>query len=112
MFAWVAVIACLSLIPGEDLPDIPILNIDKVFHVGVYGILWFLLMNNFNFWKAPASTNSRVLFSLFIVLAYGGFLELLQDYLFESRYADWLDVLANFAGGILAYLANIKLRWV
>ena len=56
---------------------------------------------------------------VFICAAYGGFMELLQNYIFINRSGNWYDFTANAIGaviGVLAYPLIIKYlpinRWL
>ena len=99
---WLITIAILSGYPGNKIPKSPFLHLDKLVHSGVYLVLSILLcyafynkdVNKFNSFKTSA------LIILFGV-SYGGFMEILQEYIFINRSGNWYDFFANAIGAIL-----------
>jgi VanZ family protein len=108
---WATVIAVLTLIPAPEIPDTPFLNIphfDKIVHFFLFGILAFLLMQEF-LEKKIRNGKSRVSIALsfLIPLIYSALIEFFQIYI-PGRGADLYDLLANFAGiisGVVTFLA-------
>ena len=90
-------VAILSLIPSPDTG----VN-DKFAHLLIYGILsgWFCSLIN---------RRSHLLWVAAGLIAYGGFIELLQS-LTADRYAEWGDLLANTLGislGLIIYFTPL-----
>ncbi len=103
-FTWAALILILCLIPGDELPDINFweLNIeDKLAHIGVFGILSFLLVYGAHGRKLHQKT--WYYFWLFIMsgLFYGAMTEILQGLFVPTRYASFGDFIADGIGTIL-----------
>jgi VanZ family protein len=92
---WTLVVAFLTLLPGKDLPEISIVNFDKVAHLGVFAILEFLYLR----W-----IGKRYLWITAACIIYGGLLEVLQGAFYVDRYADIWDFVFNGLGCIVALL--------
>lgn len=101
---WSIVIIVLCSLPGKDLPQVNILNFDKVAHFGVmfiWAILWL--------WDKP----SRNIW--FVALGGGIFgtaIEFYQDMLPWERSFDWFDALADFVGaccGVAAWQVALRM---
>lgn len=100
---WAAFIFLLMALPGEDLPDFDFwaVNIeDKIGHVGVFGILAFLLS-----WGAKRHLNmidKSVLIKLMMLcISYGALTEFLQGVAFPTRFASFWDFVADSLGAFL-----------
>ena len=102
---WALVIALLSGFPGNKIPDVPVWNIDKLIHIGMYLPLSFFLFLALNS-QYPKPKN-RYLFICFVVVScifYGGIMEILQHYIFINRSGNVYDFIANAIGSILGVL--------
>jgi VanZ family protein len=104
-FAWLLLVAILSLLPGGDQPA-PFPHADKLVHFCLYGFsgAWFAMLGR----------EHRLLIVL-LLAAYGAGLEVAQEFV-SRRGFDWLDILANTAGAIagtiiIRYLWN-PLSWL
>lgn len=96
---WVIIITVLSGYPGRDLPKAPFDEFDKLVHLVIYAMLSGLIL--LGFLKNQKTTTLYCWISIVIATAYGGIVELLQQYIFINRYGDWYDFLANTLGAIL-----------
>jgi VanZ family protein len=88
-------IVCLSLL---KIPKTKITNIDKVYHSIAYFTLtisWLIV-----YYKKPQKKNIIVICSII----FGIIIELLQSTLTNYRTGEYLDVIANSSGVILALL--------
>jgi VanZ family protein len=85
------VILFLCLLPGSDLPDVPLT--DKTEHFIAYLGLSAPL--------AVAMGRGRIGLALMLAVAYGGFVEIAQGLAPTGRSASWLDALANAIGAAL-----------
>lgn len=105
---YTSVITVLLLMPSSNLPRVKLPNdTDKVvhllIHIGLVGIWLLYLMqrnNNTFIWK-------HAVLVLLGSLVFGIVIEVLQEYLTESRTADLYDVLANMGGatvGVFVFL--------
>ena len=102
-FFWTALVAYLCLANSESLPSVEVLQFDKfghfTFHFGITA-LWFL------FWKTTFRNENKYallkafLFSFFFGVA----IEIIQGLFTYTRQADFMDVLANTNGALVAIL--------
>ena len=98
-------IAILSLINAEHIPDTGIEISDKFLHVFAYVVLmwsWLLVQRDNKSFK-------RGLILLIVLMIYGIILEVLQGGININRTTDWKDVIANLLGLILGLLSFKKL---
>jgi len=79
---------------------------DKINHVGAYFVLTLLVYNYFN----KINLKKALLYALFVAVAYGFLIELLQKIATTTRMFDVYDMLANFFGAIIAVLFMIFYR--
>ena len=89
---WTSLIVLACTWPGKDLPEAPIVDFDKIVHVGMFigwTCLWLLLF-----------PKSRLLITL-LGIAFGIFLEFYQQWLPFDRTFDWWDAAADGVGVIL-----------
>lgn len=89
-FAWLLLVAILSLLPGGDQPA-PFPHADKLVHFFLYAIpgAWFAM-----FRKGDG------LIIVLLLTAYGSCLEVAQEFV-PRRGFDWLDILANASGAVI-----------
>lgn len=86
-----SVITFLSLSPLDELPTVP--GTDKTHHVIAYALLMLpTILKRHQHW----------LWIGIFFIAYSGMIELVQPYV--NRYGEWLDMLANTSGIVLAVL--------
>jgi len=99
-FVWLIIIAVLSLIPGNDLPNskffIP--HFDKIVHVGMYFFICIFLISPFEKSRFGKGYVAALLVSLFI----GALLEVLQSTVAVNRSGNIADFIADFIGALLA----------
>lgn len=103
--AWGIFITTLSVMPGDEVPDLIKSINDKLIHTGMYFFLSFLIILGFSRYKLNNSTTRATQWLIMIILTlYGGILELVQYYLVLNRNGDWQDFLANGAGSAAGVL--------
>lgn len=107
---WALVIFALCSMPGSLIPSVSwleLLSFDKWVHAGVF----FILVALFEI-SIIAHQQSKNLIYLYFTLSvlYGIALEIMQATVFSERSADWLDVIANSFGCLLALLLNNKIN--
>jgi len=111
---WLLIIFIACATPGEQLPPSPFLDFDKLVHVGIFGVLQFLLLRGFLLQnKFPSLRKNHFLFAVFISTDYGVLMEVLQGYVFRNRSFDEFDIMANLIGVAVAtglWLAVFKKR--
>ncbi|WP_188461013.1 VanZ family protein [Bizionia arctica] len=83
---------------------------DKIFHFLAYILFTYLWFNTFAF-KFNFSERKSILSSIFLSVAFGIIIEVLQMLVTTSRSFDLLDILANILGVLFAaFLINIKMK--
>lgn len=110
---WLIAITILSGYPGNKIPEAPFFNFDKLVHVGIYFVLSIAIcFAFFNEKKQPKQQPKIKIWIIFFGIFYGGFMEILQHYIFINRSGSWYDFFANAIGvilGVLFYPFIIKL---
>ncbi len=119
-FAWAIIILVLSMVPGDEMPDLSfweLFTFEKAAHIGVFAVLVFQLAMGFykqysfrilRYHALQAATISAVI--------YGGLMEVLQAVFSVGRHGDILDFVANCLGVLVGSVAfhllfrNIYLR--
>jgi len=105
---WALFIAVLCGIPGQDIPHISfleLLSFDKFVHAGIFFIFFILLAKGLKTQtQYPKGQKIFLIGTLIISVAYGGLLEILQDYVFEERSADVYDFIANSFGSVMGWV--------
>jgi VanZ family protein len=108
-YLWVIIVLILTGMPGNDIPKLPhfwdLLQPDKIVHIGMFGLL-FLLLASGSFYKGGKVPISKKLIYiyLFITIALGGIIELLQKWVFIGRSCDIYDWIADIIGVLLALI--------
>ena len=113
-FPWLPVaLLCLVIFvqsgyPSPDMgPSFPLQ--DKVLHLAVYGVLAFLFARACRLtWPGYHSRHVLLLVSVGFTTLYGLSDEFHQS-LVAARQAEFLDVVADFAGGVMG--AGVYLQW-
>ncbi len=83
-----------SLLPSQQIP-VPYSVSDKLIHGGAYAVLTF-------FWLlAKPTSKTGIVFGVFFL---GALIELLQGTLTSNRHSEWLDIVANTIGIIVAFV--------
>ncbi|MBT8304941.1 MAG: VanZ family protein [Bacteroidia bacterium] len=93
---YTSAIGIASLVNLQDLPDIGISFIDKIFHFTAYAIMTILW---FNYLSTRKDNNIHsIIWAVIISGVFGMIIEALQEALTANRQADVNDILANNAG--------------
>jgi VanZ family protein len=85
---------------GRDLPEVNIINADKIFHAGCYGLFTLVISHGFK----KAQQSRRLLLSALIATLYGLGMEWVQGTFFPHRMLDLYDAAANAFGAFLVAL--------
>jgi VanZ family protein len=105
---WTLIVGILTLLPGRDLPEVRIVNFDKVAHLGVFALLEWLYLN----WLSIAADRiKRGILITLCCIAFGGTIEVLQGTLYTDRYADVWDFIFNGLGcclGVFVFSRTCK----
>jgi len=103
----------LSGYPGNKIPEAPFLNFDKLVHVGIYFVLSIAICFAFIYERKLLSQQTKIrVWIICFGIFYGGFMEILQHYIFINRSGSWHDFFANTIGtiiGVFFYPFVIKL---
>jgi VanZ family protein len=112
---WAILIAVLSFIPGNQLPQITweLISIDTLAHFLMYGGLAFsMILGGFSK-NLNLSPGKLYIITLLAGICYGTSIELIQGFYIYQRYFDTLDIFANTIGTVFgvitARLTGIKL---
>ncbi len=99
------IILVLTGIPGSCFPRVkPIVGMDKVAHALMYAVFAFLCLWGYRHSYRTAETSRRkksLVLATLIGIAYGGFTEIMQEYLVPGRIGDVMDFLADALGTLL-----------
>ncbi|MCO6499136.1 MAG: VanZ family protein [Vicingus serpentipes] len=111
---WAIIIFLLSAFPGNKIPDIPVWNIDKLVHIGMYAVFSFLLLTAYN---PQYSTKKTRYFTIsliaFFSVFYGGVMEILQHYIFINRSGSMYDFIANTIGSVMGvFIQPYVIKWL
>jgi VanZ family protein len=100
-FAYLILLVIISQWPSRDLPDVDLFpQADKLIHSAMYAGFCFLLL-----WAWPEQfTGKKILSALFILLAFGLLMELMQGVSHAGRSFDITDELANGIGFIPGWI--------
>ena len=105
---YVGCIVALSLLPPQDLPQVPLFRgADKLIHFTMY--FWFSIL--FCWTLKTEMHYFRLLFVIVITVGWGILMEVLQLDMHMGRSFSWYDELANTVGvtfGVLAYIIAIR----
>lgn len=97
-------LAFLMLSPSDSFPDSKLLSFDKLGHLGVFAILFLLLVVAFTKQKQYAFFKNKARnLALTISIVYATLLEFLQKFA-EGRAFDWLDIVANISGVVMGLI--------
>lgn len=99
---WTIIIFVLCCTPGRFIPTtnwLELLSFDKLVHASIFftlTCLWLVYV-----FKVNKLSLSSMIFVIFVCVAYGGMLEIMQATVFSQRSGDWLDFIANTFGCIM-----------
>ena len=112
--AWFFIVGTLTLMPGNDVPEVGwldrIKNFDKVVHAGLFGGLTFLFC--LPYFKSFFSYHQKINYFIRVSLAaivWGITIEFLQKYFVPGRSFDLTDWIADSIGVLIALWLCIKI---
>lgn len=105
--AWFFIVGVLTLMPGKDVPKVTWLNIpnlDKLVHVVMFGglTLFFCLPYLKSVYSTQKKINIFIRISLCMIL-WGLIIEVIQKFFIPGRGFEWLDLVADTVGVIIAF---------
>ena len=104
LILWLGIIWFVSSLPGDSLPKLETINIDKFAHVFVYFVLSILMLVNYrkgNF----GNMSIREVFLAAVILAS---LDESHQVFIINRSVSVFDLLANLAGIFTGYIVSIS----
>ena len=110
--AWFLLVTTLLFTPGNDLPQIDFigeLNLDKLIHTTLFGILTTLFCLPFK--KSTITREERIKWFIRIAIAtsvWGITTEIIQQNFIPNRSFEWMDWGADSFGAICGYLFSRK----
>ena len=106
---WALLILILTALPGEDFPDLnfwSLLTFDKAAHMFVFAVLVLQFIIGFiKQYRFRQLRYTAVRLAFIIGICYGALTELLQEFIFTGRNADYMDFIANCIGAVLGVIA-------
>lgn len=112
-YIWVPALISLIIlylccfIPVKDIPEVSVdweIPIDKVVHYIMFFGLSGATAINYIHLRVGRINKKKLLIGAFLIpILYGGFIEIIQHYIFTSRSGDWFDFLADILGSLSAY---------
>jgi len=101
---WAVVVAFLSLSSVSIVPKFiwsDLIGVDKLGHVVFYSILGLLVF--YGFYKHPKRYRYMVLWTVLMCSGFGILMEVLQMWMRTGRQFEFLDILADVIGVLIAY---------
>lgn len=107
--AWWFVVLILMCTPGKDLPELgswtELISLDKLIHIGVFGLLVYLFMRPVAIKNISASVKKQRFLKIAIAGSIWGLtLEFVQHFWIPGRSMDMMDFVADAIGCVLAYI--------
>lgn len=104
LVVWVTIVVALSLMPGDDTVDLPrIPFMDKLVHFTFYFVFTVLFFLTLKYEiKCVKKLIYIYIFSFIIAFLLGILMELLQKIVTTTRSGEFLDVLFNMFGTVVA----------
>ncbi|MDP2912619.1 MAG: VanZ family protein [Candidatus Omnitrophota bacterium] len=107
---WALVIAFLTLIPGDEIPQFGFKNMDKVIHLLEFFALGFLMLDAFLKLQLDVNIGILLIFTIVLGSAYAGIGEWAQTFI-PGRMPDKYDLLSDLLGlnlGAFMYLRGVR----
>ncbi len=101
---WAVILIYLSSTTGLNLPDMNLMQPDKFFHAGAYGLFTLLILRSYYLYngKQKVTWMPQVLIAFLVSSGWGFLMELMQHNFFPGRFFDYMDEIANIIGTILS----------
>jgi VanZ family protein len=107
--AWSLTVVALTLIPGEQIPNVPVFGIDKLVHIFIFGLM--MTLTAVGLYKSSFYTSIKrpTLIAVVYSIGFGMIIEFIQPYI-PGRSFSLFDILANVMGVALGYGLYVFLR--
>jgi len=119
-YVWIPVVISLvifylcCLIPTDDIPSVDfdwLIPFDKVVHFLMYfGLSAATGINYIHMKVGRIDIKKLFIYSIALPIAYGGFIEIIQNYFIANRDGDWFDFLADALGSFVALPVALVFR--
>jgi len=100
----IVIILILCLMDTSQVQAPPIDNFDKWVHtimfLGLSGVIFF---DNTRYFRVKISKNIIFCSVFLFPVLFGGLIEIMQEYLTQTRSGDWFDFLFNLFGALLGW---------
>jgi VanZ family protein len=106
---WSLTVVVLTLIPGEQIPNVPIFGIDKLVHVFIFGLMMTLTAAGLYKSSLYTSIKKPILIAVVYSLGFGIIIEFIQPFI-PGRSFSLFDILANVMGVALGYGVYLFVR--
>ena len=108
---WALVILVLCLMPGKDLPNISILNFDKLAHFSVYFLLSLLMYYGWKKQNSFLALHRQTFIKILLLTStYGFAVEIMQELFTVDRHFDIFDALANSIGAVAGSMLAVYVK--
>jgi VanZ family protein len=109
--AWAALISVASSVPGDSIPDMPILSQDKLIHFGIYLLLAWLTYRAFRRQTRFPGLTARAGLATLAVVAFYGMVDELHQLFVPGRSCDIYDWMSDMLGGFVLVLIMSTISW-
>ena len=110
---WALTIFIVSSIPGNELPEVDIVNFDKLVHLGVYALLAFLVYLSFRHQMRYPMLFRLAILSAFLACAFYGGTDEIHQLWIPGRTCDIWDWTSDTLGAALGVLVGWYFeRWL
>lgn len=103
-----SVIVTLTLMPGDDLPGVPVPHVDKIVHFLMFGAMAAVALSDIARYKGRFVW-SEWLVAVVFSTCFGGVIEIAQGLMAFGRSAELADLLADATGAFLLPLPFISI---
>lgn len=113
LYAWLAFILIISIIPGRHFPKAQLAELDKFAHIFLYLVLLYLMLLAHIGEYNPKFPKLKIILLIMIGSVYGVMIEIMQGMIFATRTFEITDMIANSIGcllGLLLFLSLNKLK--
>ncbi len=104
-----AIVFLLSVFDFSKVDNLPKMKYnDKIIHLFLYSFLTFLLI--FESWNEVLKKSKNYMYIFYLLtipIIFGGIIELVQEFYFPPRTAEWFDWIADILGVALGGLISI-----
>jgi VanZ family protein len=111
-YLWAIIVTFLCGMNGKNLPHIEfdsLIRIDKLAHLILFGTETYLIAIAYKKTYTQVKINKLLLPAVLIGVVFGVIIEILQATVFPNRSFDYMDMVANTIGCLIAWLILYKI---